>query len=68
MEPGIAPAKDVKVRFSTWTEFDKACARSRVDGGVHFKKTVERSLVFGEQFGDLAYEFVERHVKGNVKN
>ncbi|WP_406423076.1 hypothetical protein OH809_08000 [Streptomyces sp. NBC_00873] len=68
VEPGIAPAKDVKVHFSTWTEFDKACARSRVDGGVHFKKTVERSLVFGEQFGDLAYEFVQRHVKGNVKN
>ncbi|WAX82166.1 hypothetical protein HUV60_011230 [Streptomyces sp. KMM 9044] len=36
-------------------------------GGVHFRETVERSLVFGEQFGDLAHEFVQRYVKGDVK-
>ncbi|MFE6288283.1 DUF6851 domain-containing protein [Streptomyces sp. NPDC057877] len=68
VEPGIAPAKDVRVHFSTWAEFDLACARSRVDGGVHFAKTVERSLVFGEQFGDLAHEFIARQVKGDVKS
>ncbi|MGW0763567.1 DUF6851 domain-containing protein [Streptomyces sp. NPDC002814] len=68
VEPGITPAKDLKLQFSTWTEFNRACARSRVDAGVHFGKTVERSLVFGEQFGDLAHEFVQRHVKGGVKD
>ena len=68
VEPGIGPAKDLKLHFSTFTELDKACARSRVDGGVHFKKTVERSLDLGKQFGDLAHEFVQRQVKGNVKN
>ncbi|MGW0885259.1 DUF6851 domain-containing protein [Streptomyces sp. NPDC002671] len=67
-EPGVVPAKDIQVHFSTWTEYDKMCARSRVDGGVHFKTTVERSLDFGQQFGDMAYEFVERQVKGDVKN
>jgi hypothetical protein len=68
VEPGLTPAKDVELSFSTWTEFDKACAKSRVDGGVHFRKTVERSLAFGEQFGDLAHEWVQRQVEGNVKN
>ncbi|MFD0319235.1 DUF6851 domain-containing protein [Streptomyces flavalbus] len=67
VEPGIGPARDVQVHFATWTEFDKACAQSRVDGGVHFRKTIERSLVWGEQFGDLAHEFVQRQVKGEVK-
>jgi hypothetical protein len=68
VEPRIAPAQDLKVHFATLTDFDQACARSRVDGGVHFSKTIERSLVFGEQFGDLAHEFVQRYVKGNVKD
>ncbi|MFD0319233.1 DUF6851 domain-containing protein [Streptomyces flavalbus] len=63
-EPDAVPGRDVDVHFATWSEFDKACARSRVDGGVHFRKTVERSLVFGEQFGDLAHEFVQRQVRG----
>ncbi|MGX1916175.1 DUF6851 domain-containing protein [Streptomyces phaeochromogenes] len=68
VEPGISPAKDVEVHFPTFTSLDQACARSRVDGGVHFQKTVERSLEFGRQFGDLAHEFVQRQVKGDVKD
>ena len=68
VEPGMTPAKDVEVHFPTWTAFDKACAQSRVDGGVHYKKTVERSLVWGEQFGDMTHEFVQRQVRGEVKD
>ena len=64
VEPGITPVENVRVSFPTWTDFNKRCAYSRVDGGVHFRKTVERSMVFGEQFGDLANEFVARYVKG----
>ncbi|WP_210581223.1 DUF6851 domain-containing protein [Streptomyces sp. GESEQ-4] len=68
VEPGAAPAKDLKIFLPTFTELDKACARSRVWGGVHFGKTVERSLDFGRKFGDMAHEFVQRQVKGDVKN
>jgi hypothetical protein len=56
------------VRFPTWTDFSKRCADSRVLGGVHFQKTVDRSAVIGEQFGDLAHECVQRYIKGDVKN
>ncbi|WTL22535.1 hypothetical protein OG329_02680 [Streptomyces sp. NBC_01506] len=66
VEPGITPARDLTLHFATWTEFVRDCATSRVWGGVHFAKTVERSIDFGVQFGDLAYEFVQRHVKGDV--
>ncbi|MFG2562916.1 DUF6851 domain-containing protein [Streptomyces sp. NPDC048496] len=66
VEPGITPAREVKLHYATWTDFVRDCGASRVWGGVHFEKTVERSIEFGAQFGDLAYEFVQRHVKGDV--
>ncbi|MEU3794770.1 DUF6851 domain-containing protein [Streptomyces fructofermentans] len=68
VEPDLTPGKDFRLHYRTWAEFNRACAQSRVWGGVHFRKTVERSLVFGEQFGDLAHEFMERYIKGDVKN
>jgi len=66
VEPGITPAKPLTLHWATWTEFAKDCAMSRVWGGVHFLTTVERSIGFGKQFGDLAYDFVQRHIKGEV--
>lgn len=67
-EPGFAPANDVEVRWPTWTEFTHDCGHSRVWAGVHFLTTVERSTTWGAQFGDLAYEFVQRHIKGEVED
>jgi hypothetical protein len=66
VEPGITPAGDVELHFATWTDLVRDCANSRVWGGVHFPKTVERSVPFGEQFGDRAHEFAQRHVDGDV--
>jgi hypothetical protein len=68
VEPGITPANDFDFHLATWTDYVKACADSRVWGGVHFTKTQERSIPFGEQVGDLAYEFVRRHIDGNVRD
>ncbi|WP_406415569.1 hypothetical protein OH809_42290 [Streptomyces sp. NBC_00873] len=68
VEPGVTPGKDLELHIPTWTEFSRICANSRVWGGVHFQKTVDRSLTLGAQFGDLAHEFVQRYVKGDVKN
>lgn len=61
-------SSDLELTWATWTDFEKDCAESRVRAGAHFKKTVEASLAFGVQFGDLAHEFVQRYVKGNVKD
>jgi hypothetical protein len=68
VEERITPASDVELHWATWTDFVKDCATSRIWGGVHFSKTVERSVEFGTQFGDLAYEFVQRHVRGRVRD
>jgi len=66
VEPGLTPASDAELHYPTWDELIHECATSRVWGGVHFTKTVERSLEFGAQFGDLAYEWVQRHINGDV--
>ncbi|GAA4733328.1 vanadium-dependent haloperoxidase [Phytohabitans rumicis] len=66
VEPGITPATAIELYFPTWTDYVNNCANSRVWGGVHFRKTVERSIEFGEQFGDRVYEFVQRHVRGEL--
>ncbi|MFE6288282.1 vanadium-dependent haloperoxidase [Streptomyces sp. NPDC057877] len=67
-EPGIVPAADLKLTWATWSDFEKDCAKSRVWAGAHFTKTVENSLAFGTQFGDLAHEFVQRHISGDVED
>ncbi|MFF0205961.1 DUF6851 domain-containing protein [Streptomyces sp. NPDC005017] len=67
VEKGLTPHNDLPIHIRTWSEFARICADSRVWGGVHFQKTVNRSLELGEQFGDLAHEFVQKHVNGNVK-
>ncbi|TQM71882.1 hypothetical protein FHX41_5662 [Actinomadura hallensis] len=66
-EPGLVPAKDFELNYGTWTEFVRECAISRVWGGVHFRNTVETSMEWGKQFGDRAYEFAQRHIKGQVR-
>jgi hypothetical protein len=67
VEPGITPANAMELHWPTWTDYVKDCGISRVWGGVHFPKTIERSIGFGEQFGDRAYEFVRRHINGDVE-
>jgi hypothetical protein len=63
-EPGITPASDVEVHWDNWTDFTKDCGVSRMWGGVHFPTTIERSIEWGAQFGDRAYDFVRRHITG----
>jgi hypothetical protein len=65
-EPGAVPAADLELTWDTWSDFAKDCADSRVWAGAHFRETVEASLEFGARFGDLAHEFVRRHVSGDA--
>lgn len=65
-EPNNTPAQDIELHYPTWTDFEKDCARSRVWAGVHFPATTEISREFGSQFGDLAYDFVQRHINGDA--
>jgi hypothetical protein len=65
-EPGVTPAKDLVVHFDTWTDLNRACGTSRLWGGVHFMPAVEAGWELGARVGDRAYEFVVKHIKGEV--
>lgn len=66
VEPKITPARDVELSYTNWTDYVYDGSHSRVWGGVHFLRTIEKSVEFGAQFGDRAYEFVQRQVHGEV--
>ncbi|MFG2143171.1 DUF6851 domain-containing protein [Streptomyces sp. NPDC048696] len=62
IEPGVTPAKDLTLRYDTWTDYAATCGKSRVWAGVHFPSAVKASSQLGPQFGTRAYEFVQRHI------
>lgn len=66
VEPGITPAEDITLGpWATWTDFADDCGLSRLWGGLHFRAAIEASRVFGPQVGELAYQFVQRHIDGS---
>ena len=42
-EPFMTPKKDVVLTYSTWDEFEKDCAQSRMLAGVHFQPAIDES-------------------------
>jgi hypothetical protein len=68
VEPGVTPAADITLGpWNTFTEFEEECGLSRLWGGVHFRAAIENGREFCRPIGDLAFEFVDRHVRGKVR-
>ena len=66
VEPGVTPAADMNLHFSTWTEFAEDCGQSRHWGGVHFVDSIPAGADIGHEIGTRAYEFVQDHINGTV--
>ncbi|WP_298967063.1 DUF6851 domain-containing protein [uncultured Roseibium sp.] len=66
IEPGLVPAKDMKLNFPTWTAFEQDCGQSRVWAGVHFQAAVDESLKICPVFGKQAYTFMEGLLAGTT--
>jgi hypothetical protein len=66
VEPGITPANDITLSWNTWTDWARDCGLSRLLGGVHFRASLEVPGSYAPQIGNLAYEFVQRHIRGDV--
>lgn len=65
VEPGVTPASPTMVGpWNTFTDFENACATSRVLGGVHFQAAVDEGLALCRPIGDTAFEFLDRKVRG----
>ena len=56
------PIKDEQLHFDTWTDWENACAFSRLWGGMHFKDAVVDGLKLGHQFAPPAIDFVNRKI------
>jgi hypothetical protein len=66
VEPGVTPAGDIVLTFNTWTEFEQDCGLSRLWGGVHFRPAITAGRDIGHTIGNLAYEFVQDLLNGNI--
>jgi hypothetical protein len=68
IEPGVTPANTVTLGpWNTFTEFEQACSQSRVLGGVHFVAATTAAAQMCRPIGDLAFEFVDGHIRGVTK-
>jgi hypothetical protein len=67
IEPGITPAADVVLGpWPNWSDFEQECGLSRLWAGVHFPASIPAGQNLCRPVGDLAYEFVQRHIAGTV--
>jgi hypothetical protein len=66
VEPGVTPAADLALSWDTWTDLENDCGQSRLWGGVHFAASIPAGMEIGHRVGDLAFEFVQRHLDGEV--
>jgi hypothetical protein len=65
IEPGVTPATDITLGpWETFTEFEEDCQSSRLWGGVHFRAALTAGQQLCKPIGDLAFEFVDRHIRG----
>ena len=68
IEPGVTPATDITLGpWNTFTDFENACSRSRVYGGVHFTPSTTEAQAMCRPVGDLAFEFLQRHINGTAQ-
>ncbi|SFD19353.1 vanadium-dependent haloperoxidase [Streptomyces aidingensis] len=66
VEPGVVPARELELRWDTWSGISRDCGMSRLWGGVHFRAAVEAGWELGPRIGDAAHDFVRRHLDGRA--
>ena len=68
IEPGVTPATNITLGpWNTFTEFENECSRSRVYGGVHFTAATVEGQALCRPIGDLAFEFLQKHINGTAR-
>lgn len=55
-EPGITPARDVSVTYTTWDQFVDDCAQSRAYAGVHFQAAIDEGKRLCAPLGKQCYK------------
>ena len=66
-EPGVTPASDEVIRYSTWTEYVDDCGKSRVWSGLNFQSAVDESVKICNGIGRAAYAYFETLLDGSAQ-
>ncbi|MGW3498371.1 DUF6851 domain-containing protein [Streptomyces sp. NPDC001020] len=66
VEPGVTPHQEIKLRWTSWTDWTRDCGLSRFHGGVHFMPAIEASWELGRAIGERAHAFIRSHIEGEV--
>jgi hypothetical protein len=55
-EPGITPAEDVSITYTTWDQFVDSCAQTRAYAGVHFQAAIDEAKRLCAPVGKQCYK------------
>ena len=64
VEPGIAPAQEITLCWSTFTEAAEEAGLSRLYGGIHFRQGNEEALKIGRLVGEQVWEKAQTYFAG----
>ncbi|MGW4820604.1 DUF6851 domain-containing protein [Streptomyces sp. NPDC004227] len=64
IEPGVTPASDLMLHWSSWTDYAADCGKSRIWAGENFQSAVDAAAQYAPQVGDLSFDFVQRKLNG----
>lgn len=64
VEPGVTPASNLTLHWSSYSDWARDCGKSRVWAGENFPSSVEAAGQYAPRIGDLAYEFIQRKLNG----
>lgn len=62
-----APAADIPIGYTTWSEYVNECGQSRVWGGLHFQDAVDASKEACDDVGALAWAYFETLLDGSAE-
>ena len=63
-EPGEAPRRDLTLNARTMTHFRNMCGESRLDGGMHFTKSVPDAYKLCDNIGTLTSVYADELLGG----
>jgi hypothetical protein len=66
VEPGAVPARDMTLRWATFTEAANEAGLSRRYGGIHFEQGDLDARATGRACAEMTWEFVQRYFTGTA--
>lgn len=66
IEPGLVPARDTVLRFTSWTDAADQAGMSRRYGGIHFEDGDVEGRALGDRIGNAAWDKARTYITGTA--